>query len=303
MAELDKESSEIAKEKRKQRAKDRLNSLNGGDITRGLNSGMKDHNLVSDTYSTQKAKEKVAAKSKAKSESSKNSTTKFTSSKTKKSIPVKVEAFEEDSTHETKSKKKSKKQIGSVVVDESALENISTVTTDKRSRRNKVIISILAVAIVLIWIAVLVMLFVKPKEEKHNCFIHLSGNGANVCEVLFNGQKISSWKAPTGIGQGSNYKFDLDLKINAEGTYYVKFRVEVKNNGQVIEDVIEISPPTYKMEDGDGDTWYVYNAVDGNSKIELLNSITFLMDWKNPVLSNLNDSNAEINFYIEVYLN
>jgi len=82
MADLDKESIEIAKEKRKQRAKERLNSLNGGDITRGLNSGIKERGLVSDTYSTQQAKAKVDAKAKAKStKSSTTSTTKKSTSK------------------------------------------------------------------------------------------------------------------------------------------------------------------------------------------------------------------------------
>ena len=317
MTNLDKETSEIAKEKRKQRAKERLNSLSGGDITRGLNSGVKQRGLVSDTYSTQQAKDKITAKAKAKTESitkSKNSSTaetKKTTAKTKentvkktKATAVNAEVFEDDILLENNTKKKSKKAIGSIVVDESALENISTATTDRRSKRNKVVISILIVAIVLIWIAVLVMLFVKPKEEEKNCYIHLGGNAAGSCEVLMNNQEISEWSAPSGITQGSTYTFDLDLKIKNAGNYFVRFRVEVKNNGKVLDDVVEISPPAEDvLDDGNGTVWYVYNNIQGNSTLELLNSMTFLIDWTNEDLSSLDDSNAEINFYIDVYSN
>jgi len=324
MADLDKESIEIAKEKRKQRAKERLNSLNGGDITRGLNSGIKERGLVSDTYSTQQAKAKVDAKAKAKSTKSsttsttKKSTSKSTSrstaktgtkekesaSKKTKATAVNVDVFEDDILLENTSKKKNKKAIGNIVVDESALENISTATTDRRSKRNKVVITILIVAIVFIWIAVLIMLLVKPKKEEHNCYIHLGGNAASNCEVLMNQQSLSSWTAPSGISQGSTYTFDLDLKIKASGSFFVRFRVEVKNDGKVINNVIDISPPAEdEVDDGNGIIWYTYDNVQGNSTLELLNSITFLIDWTNKDLSDLDDSNAEINFYVDVYKN
>ena len=85
MTNLDKETSEIAKEKRKQRAKERLNSLSGGDITRGLNSGVKERGLVSDTYSTQQAKAKVGAKAQAQKAKSTSTTAKKTTSSSKSS--------------------------------------------------------------------------------------------------------------------------------------------------------------------------------------------------------------------------
>lgn len=327
MADLNKETSEIAKEKRKQRAKERLNSLNSGDITRGLNSGIKDRSLVSDTYSTQQAKEKVTAKAKAKSEkagtasktsistiakkTTRSTTSKTTASKAKetqakktKATAVNPEVFEDDILlDENTGKKKSKKQIGNIVVDENALENISTATTDKRSRRNKVIISVLIVSILLIWGAVLVMLLVKPKTEKHNCYLYLGGDSSSKCELLMNNQKASSWLMPEGLEQGTIYTVDIDLKVKESGSYFVKFMVEVKNDDTAIQSAVEVAPGTKQTVDQDGNTWYYYSEVAGNSTLELINKITFLVDWTNEPLATLNDSNVELNIYVEVYEN
>ena len=148
------------------------------------------------------------------------------------------------------------------------------------------------------------MLLVKPKEEEKNCYIHLGGNASGNCEVLMNNQNITSWGAPEGIRQGSTYTLNLDLKIKKSGTYYVRFRIEVKNGNQVLDNVVEITPPTDNtVEDGEGNTWYVYENVQGKSTIVLLDSITFLIDWTNEDLSGLNDSNAELNFYVDVFTN
>lgn len=320
MTNLDKETSEIAKEKRKQRAKERLNSLSGGDITRGLNSGVKERGLVSDTYSTQQAKAKVGAKAQAQKAKSTSTTAKKTTSSSKsssksdekaknstarktKATAVNVDVFEDDILLEEEKKgKKSKKALGSIVVDESALENISTVTTDRRSRRNKVVISTLVVAIVAIWIAVLIMLLVKPKPEEPNCFIELGGNASSSCEVLLNNSNMQSWLAPAGIAQGSIYTMDLDLKIKQSGTYFVRFRVELTNNGRVIQNAVEITPTSEEIStDGNGVDWYVYENVQGNSTLELINSFTITIDWANDDLVGLSDNNAVITFYVDVY--
>lgn len=306
MADL-KTESEITKEKRKQRAKERLNSLSGGDLTRGLNSGTKDRK-VSDTYSTQQAKEKVSAMAKAKNNienvanNVKNAKSTKESAKKTKATAINPEVFEDDILLEHSKKRKSKKQIGSIVVDESALENISTATTDRRARRNKVIISIMVVAILLIWGAVLIMLLVKPKEPKYNCYSYLGGSASSGCELLMNDQSISKWLAPSGIRAGNIYNIEMELKIKKEGTFNVRFRVEVKNDGTVVNNATTLSTPAqFVVQEDNGVEWYVGQNLSGNSSIVLMTAITFMQDYKDPIMMSIDDDNVEINVYVEVY--
>ena len=305
MADLNTES-EIAKEKRKQRAKERLNSLSGGDLTRGLNSGAKERK-VSDTYSTQKAKEKVSAKAKAKSnienleQDVKKTKTKNTA-KTTKSTAVNPEVFEDDILLQNNKKRKTKKQIGSIVVDESALENITTATTDRRARRNKVIISILVVSILLIWGAVLVMLLVKPKEPKYNCHMYLGGDAASGCELKMNDQSTTKWVAPEGIRAGNVYNLEIELEINKEGTFNVRFRVEVKNDGAIVNNATTLSTPAqFVLEEHDEVEWYVGTNITGASQHLLLSGITFMQDYKDDLLMDIDDENVSIDIYVEIY--
>ena len=296
--------SEIAREKRKQRAKERLSSLSGGDLTRGLNSGAKDRK-VSDTYSTQQALERVSAKAKAKSNVENvaiNAKGTKNSAKVTKTTAINPDVFEDDILLDHNKKRRSKKQIGSIVVDESALENISTATTDKRARRNKVIISFMVVAILLIWGAVLVMLLVKPKEPKYNCYTYLGGSASSGCEVLMNDQNVSKWLSPTGIKPGNIYNVEMSLKIKEEGSFNVRFRVEIKNDETVVKNATTIDAPAkFVLEEDNGVWWYIGRNIAGKSTTTLITAITFMQDYKDPVMMDIDDDNVEINIYVEVY--
>ena len=303
-------SLEIAKEKRKQRAKERLSSLSGGDITRGLGGSMKQN--ASDTYSTQKAKAKVQQKQKAGTKTTESKTgSKTTSRKTAerktKSTAINSDVFSDDILLENK-KSRRKKQVGSLVLDEGALETIATVSAEKRSKRNVLLISFLIVAIVLCWTFVLFAVIIKPQKPKYNCYSHLNGNATSGCELTMNGQKISKWLSPlspksNGLMAGNIYNIEMKLNIDKTEPVNVRFRVEVLNKGQIVENAVSIQTMAEFVLTQDNSTeWYVYENVTTPNELIILESLTFMNYRDNQLLMTLTDTNMEINFYVEVYI-
>lgn len=303
MADLKQESNQIAQEKRKLRAKERLQSLSGGDITRGLGGNK---STIGDTYSTQKAREKVEAKTKAtpKTRSSiKKTSSKSLEEKTTKKTAVNATVFSDDVLLEEKTKRRTKKQIGNLVVDESALENVSTVTAQRRTKRNALIISILIVGIVICWAVVLFSVIIKPRKPIYNTYLSLGGNASSECRLTTNGKQLEKWEAPPGIAQGIEYKdLKIELNVNKAGTFSVRFRVEILLDETVIDNAttVETLSNYILTTDSEGTEWYVYENLESPTTVLILNSITINQDYVNPLLSELNDKNATINIYVEI---
>lgn len=274
-------STSASTNRAREKAKQRLNSLSSGDLSRGL--GVKDKAEVLKTQELETKKETV-----------KNTATKQTK-QTKKTTQAK-------SSTPAKSKDK-KANLGKIVVDQNAIEQMATATHEGKVRQKRLIIVSLSVLIAVAWIVILLSIIIKPKPPEHNCFMYLTGEAKSSCNLLLNGDNVDEWRTPEGISPQATYtKIKVDLKIKDAGVFDVRFRLEIYNDGVLVEDfgVVDTLSSYVKVTDGEGKTWYEQYSIEGKQTLLIMTGFT-LMDTRTcPELTGITSDNVTIKLYVEV---
>ena len=285
----EKDLKDLAKARAKTRAEERMKKIGSGDFTRGFSSPKTIDNAVKTTKArVSTTKSSTSAKATGTKSTDTKATTKKSTGKTA-------------TTKSTQSKKSTKTQVGGVVVDKSAIE-APIANTPGRERRNKLIIAILAVVIVLIWVVVLIMSLVKSDPE-HNCHFYLSGNASSSCETIVDKKVRSDWNTPNGIGPNTTLNNDIQLNIKKAGEYVVLFRVEVFKDKQNVSDAVAIvaNKVFTIIEDDAGVSWYYYTLSTEPTKLPLMTAINFWGTLDAYKLNDITSQNIKINIYVDVY--
>lgn len=162
-----------------------------------------------------------------------------------------------------------------------------------RSRRNKVIIYILA-ALLIVAVAVITV-YAAVLRLKNTCFLYIEGADA---AYIVDGQELSEFRAPQGITGNIFYQFDLDLKINSGGEYYVKFKIELYQGDEQLDNVI-VYPETTGGIFREGSDGYHYsrNKVSGNQTINMCQGVLIDIAYKDT----LNINNFKMTIYTYLY--
>lgn len=268
------ELKELAKQRAREKAKQRLNSLNGGDLSRGLGT-----------------KESLS--------SAPPKTTKVPKAK----VPTTANKPVVDTTPPAETKKsKQKERLGKIVVDKNTIEQMTTASNEGKVRIKRLIIITLCIIIALIWTFVIVTKIIKPKAPENNCFMYLNGNASSNCTLLLNGEDVDEWKTPDGISPQAKYseiKIELDLKN--EGLYNIRFRVEVYNGGKLVDEFGLVNTSLeFTRSTIEGKVWYTQENVQGKQKVTIMTGITFDDLRTCPQLSGISSSNATIKIFVEI---
>lgn len=275
----------LSKERAKKNAQKRMSQISGGDFSRGFGTTEKEEAPPKKTTTANKKSTKTEKV---------NNETATTEKKLNKKLDNKTEK-ETETAH-----------LGKIVVDSSAINTITHANTDSRRRRKKLFISLLIVAIVLIWAFIIITKLIKPEKPNHNCHMYLAGNAKTNCELLLDGKKNTEWHTPTGISPQCTYhEFTIELNILNPGSYKVRFRVEVYNKDKLVSNFGTIDTlNTYStVVDSSGTSWRQLDEVQGGQKVLILSGLTFYDTLTTPELSNINSNNIKINVFIEVDLN
>ncbi len=269
------ELKELAKQRAREKAKQRLNSLNSGDLSRGL--GTKE-SLSTAPPQTTKAP------------------------KAKQTTPINTPAKNTEPPTDTK-KTKQKERLGKIVVDKNTIEQMATASNEGKVRIKRLVIITLCIVIALIWTFVIVTKMIKPKAPDNNCFMYLSGNASSNCNLLLNGDDVDEWTTPDGISPQAKYteiKIELDLKN--EGLYNIRFRVEVYNSGRLVKNfgIVDTTAEFQQTTATDGTEWHTRENVEGKQKVTILTGLTFQDIRTTPELSGISSSNATIKIFVEI---
>lgn len=269
------ELKELAKQRAREKAKQRLNSLNSGDLSRGL--GTKE-SLSTAPPQTTKAP------------------------KAKQTTPTNTPAQNTEPPTDTK-KTKQKERLGKIVVDKNTIEQMATASNEGKVRIKRLVIITLCIVIALIWTFVIVTKMIKPKAPDNNCFMYLSGNASSNCNLLLNGDDVDEWTTPDGISPQAKYteiKIELDLKN--EGLYNIRFRVEVYNSGRLVKNfgIVDTTAEFQQTTATDGTVWHTRENVEGKQKVTILTGLTFQDIRTTPELSGISSSNATIKIFVEI---
>lgn len=294
--------TEKAKERARERAKEKLKSIESGDFNRTLTS---DKDAFSPPKKTTTSRTSGTT-TKTRSSSTKSGTSRTRTGTTAKSGTSRTRTGASRSTGTRTTKSATEKATESQTENEKLVQELETISNANRethSGRNKLIISILVVLIVLIWVFIIVMRLVKPQAAEPNCTAELLGSGKDYCELTLDGKSAKNWYTPEGIGPSRKYEnFSLDLVFKEVGEYSVTFKVYIYNNDTLVENYgYIITDSNFKEKlDPEGDTYYLIENTNGASKVNILSSVVFNSVADSPQLQGLNSSKLELVIKITV---
>lgn len=271
------ELRELAKQRAREKAKQRLSSLNGGDLSRGL--GATDTSFVSNAGPK-------------------------TPNKVLKENISNVSPVQNTNVEVNAKKAKQKTNLGKIVVDKSTIEQMANTQSAGKVRTKRLVIISLCVVIALIWAFVVFTKIIKPQETETNCYMYLSGNASSECTLLLNNEDVDTWIIPDGLSPEAKYEkitLSLDIGGSEDKLYNISFRVEVYNDGKLVENFGEFDTSSqYTKTTSGGKEWYQKTNVKGGQKVVLLSSITFNDIRTTPQLKGISSDNAELKIYVEV---
>ena len=157
-----------------------------------------------------------------------------------------------------------------------------------KHRRNKVIIILLSVLLVISLAAVAIYMIIVKLQTNCNMFVY----GANASYVI-NGLETDEFRAPAGIEGNRILKLDIKLKIKESGEFNIKYTPKCYKNGKRLENVL-IFDCNFDLfyEGGDG-YWYSNESISGNQTIKLCAGVILDGDYE----SNLTTDNFKLDFY------
>lgn len=157
-----------------------------------------------------------------------------------------------------------------------------------KHRRNKVIIILLSVFLVLAIAAISVYLVIVRLQTNCNMYVY----GANASYVI-NGMEIDEFRAPAGLEGNTILKLDIKLKIEERGEFNIKFIPKCYKKGVRLDNVL-IHDCNFDLfyEGGDG-YWYSNDTIKGNQTIRLCAGVILDGEYDN----NLNTNNFRLDFY------
>lgn len=206
--------------------------------------------------------------------------------------PEKLENDAKQDTSEERNKLHEKLYENSI--DEVDLENVGGKNVNKyefRRKRNRVIIVTLAILLLLCIGGIVTFWFVD--ESGYNCFLNVYGANA---EYFVDGDAINKFQAPPAITGNRVYNFKLDLKINEEGEFNIRFKIFIYQNGELLENTGIYEPNSNFRPTADG--YYTsVTTISGGQTITLCYGA--IIDDKYESILNYKNFKMEINTYLE----
>lgn len=268
------ELRELAKQKSREKARQRLNSLNSGDLARGLGTNDKFNasnvapkpRPVANTFSERQQNEQLIEQK------------------------------------ESQPSNKQKERLGKIVVDKNTIEQMATTQSAGKVRMKRLAIISLSVIIVVIWAFIIFTKIIKPEEISNNCFLSLDGNAKSNCTLLLNNEEVTEWRTPDKIATRREYQeIEIVLKISGSASYSALVKVVVTIDGQAVNNWGVADSSTDAVVDDSVKDAYQFRLTNLEAgEYTLLSKLTFNDASLCPQLRNADDDNFEIHFSVTV---
>lgn len=195
---------------------------------------------------------------------------------------------EKDPTLRTRLKSNSIDLVELEQLNEQNLKNFST-----RARRNRVIIIILTLLLLIVVATIGTLLGIS--KLANNSFLYTHGNGSAV--YLVDGNELERFRTPTDVQGNRLLKMDLDLKIESEGSYNIKFTILIYQDKELLENTLVYEPNRTLFAYGNDGYYYSKEAISGGQTINLCMGVLFDYRYENTL--NINNFKMEIHTYLE----
>ena len=160
-------------------------------------------------------------------------------------------------------------------------------------RRNKVIISVLLI-LLLVSLATIIVAYVFLNLDK-TCYVNVVGDVSADCIV--DGHSITSFRVPSSIKGNRVLKLDIDLKINEPGDYNIKYKAVCFQDEDVLANT-QIYQPNEELFQAVGNGYYGLIApVEGGKVIDLCGGV--IIDYHYEESLNVNNFSMQFEIIIE----
>lgn len=159
-------------------------------------------------------------------------------------------------------------------------------------RRNRVIISTLII-LLLISIAATITTYIIFTLDR-TCFMKVYGVEA---ECFVDGEKMTSFRVPSGIQGNRVLKIDIAIKIKGDETYNVKFKPFVYQKKELIRNTLVYQPNEDLFHANADGFYYSINPINGEDVVKLCGGI--ILDYHYEHTLNIDNFKMEFCIYIE----
>lgn len=157
-----------------------------------------------------------------------------------------------------------------------------------RSRRNRAIIITLIVVLLIAITAVAV--YARMIYLQNNCFLYTHGNVDAV--YIVDGMEAKRFRTPAGLQGNRILRVDFDLSIEDSGNFEIRFRVDVYQSNELLENCF-VYLPGDDFYDGRNGYYYTREPVSGNAQYDLCSGV--ILD--NAYEDTLNTENFKLEFH------
>lgn len=202
-----------------------------------------------------------------------------------------------EQTVQTSESKKLRTKLTNKDSDFSDLEKLNEAnlkTYRFKSKRNRVIIVVLSFLLVLSILALVILLTIS--KLKSNCYLYVHGNADAVCIV--NGQEMEKFRTPSNLQGNSILEVDIDLQINSNGLYDIKFTPMCYQKGVLLQNTLIYEHNTELFRYGDDGYYYSIRPIRGGQIIDLCGGIILDYEYKD----SLNADNFLLEFNVYCYV-
>ena len=243
-------------------------------------------------------KRTTSNKATIKTSSSKTSTTKTGGSKSAETKSVSTTkkstaASSSKTAQKSSENKKLRTKLTSSTDEISDLEKLNEQNIKSyrfKSKRNKVIISLLSVLLVISIVTIVTFLIVSRLKTNCHMFIH----GDVSAEFIVDGQEMDEFRTPSNLQGNSILNLDIDIRINTNAEYRIKFTPKVYQKGVLLSNTLIYKHNSELFYDGGDGFYYSINPIQGNQTISLCEGVILDYDYR----QTLNVDNFKLDFHV-----
>lgn len=157
-----------------------------------------------------------------------------------------------------------------------------------RKRRNRVVIIILSVLLVVAIASIIIYSTISKLEN--NCFLEVEGDAS--ATYVIDGKELEKFRTPSNLQGNRILEFDTDIKIESSGSYYVHFQILCYQNGELLDNTLIYNPNLALFELGLDGCYYSRDVISGDQTIDLCQGVVLDMEYEHSL--NVNNFTMKI---------
>lgn len=169
-----------------------------------------------------------------------------------------------------------RKKVGGVVLDVDTIQDVNNQKINTRDKRNKVIILILSLALIvsLVFLTIAVINYKKGKEPL-TCTYKIEGDAGSSCKWVIDGETATEFNAPRELSVDSVYELKSELKIETTDTVMIMLIIDVKCNGNDFL-IYQLKGANELLTRTDNTNEFLYSGtISGGGTIHMFDGIDF----------------------------